>query len=86
MGAVPATGARAGRRGNGNGSGLSGISGRIGGGMMLKSELQEKTQAVKDATRTALQLLYDSINHGQQKQLVKREEIKALFDRYGVTY
>lgn len=54
--------------------------------MMLKSELQEKTQAVKDATCTALQLLYDSINHGQQKQLIKREEIKALFDRYWVTY
>ena len=53
---------------------------------MLKSELQEKTQAMKDETRTALQLLYDRINHGQQKQLVKREEIKALFDRYGVTY
>ena len=54
--------------------------------MMLKSELQEKTQAVKDETRTALQLLYDGINQGQQKQLVKREEIKALFDCYGVTY
>ena len=54
--------------------------------MMLKSELQEKTSAVKNATRTALQLLFDNINHGQQKQLVKREEIKALFDRYGVTY
>ena len=53
---------------------------------MLKSELQEKTQAVKDTTRTALQLLYDSINQGQQKQLVKREEIKSLFNRYGVTY
>ena len=53
---------------------------------MLKSELQEKTKAVKDATRTALQLLFDSINQGQQKQLVKREEINALFDRYGVTY
>ena len=54
--------------------------------MMLKSELQEKTQAVKDETRTALQLLYDSINQGQKKKLVKLEEIKALFDRYGVTY
>lgn len=54
--------------------------------MMLKSELQEKTKAVKDATRAALQLLFDNINHGQKKQLVKREEIKALFDRYGVTY
>ena len=53
---------------------------------MLKTELKEKTQAVKDETRTALQLLFDNINHGQQKQLVKREEIKALFDRYGVTY
>ena len=30
--------------------------------MMLKSELQKKTQALKDATRTALQLLFDNIN------------------------
>ncbi len=53
---------------------------------MKKKELKEKTAAVKDATRVALQLLYDNINKGQQKQIVKREEIKALFDRYGVAY
>lgn len=53
---------------------------------MKKKELKEKTAAVKDETRIALQLLYDNINKGQQKQLIKREEIKALFDRYGVTY
>ncbi len=53
---------------------------------MKKTELKEKTAAVKDETRIALQHLYDNINKGQQKQLVKREEVKTLFDRYGVAY
>lgn len=53
---------------------------------MTKSELEEKTQAVKDETKTALKTLYDAINQGQQKQLVKQAEVKSLFDRYGVEY
>lgn len=53
---------------------------------MKKRDLIAKTNAVRSETKDALQLLYDNINKGQQKQLVKRDEIKALFDRYGVRY
>ena len=30
--------------------------------------------------------MYDALNKGQQKKIVKNEKVKALFDRYGVTY
>ena len=53
---------------------------------MKKAKLTEAVTAHKTETRDALQLLYDNINKGQQKQIVKREEIKKLFDRYGVEY
>ena len=53
---------------------------------MLKKDLLEKVAAVKEETKNALQTVYDSLNHGQQKQLVKDEKVKALFDRYGVNY
>lgn len=53
---------------------------------MKKSELKSKVTATKTETKDALQLLYDNINKGQQKQIIKREEIKKLFDRYGVKY
>ena len=33
---------------------------------MKKQELHDKTMAVKNETREALQLVYDSLNHGQQ--------------------
>ena len=35
-------------------------------------------------TKTALRLLYDSLNQGQQKKLLKNEEVHALLLRYGV--
>lgn len=53
---------------------------------MKKTTLNEKVEAVKADTRTALQTMYDALNQGQQKQIVKDEEVKALFDRYGVEY
>lgn len=37
-------------------------------------------------TRAALQLVYDTLNQGQQKKLLKEEAVKELFDRYGVNY
>ena len=37
-------------------------------------------------TKTALQTVYDALNHGQQKQIVKDEAVKELFDIYGVQY
>ena len=53
---------------------------------MKKTELDIKTQAVIDETKEALQTMYDALNQGQQKKIVKNEKVKALFDRYGVTY
>ena len=53
---------------------------------MLKTELYEKTKAVKTETRDALQTMYDELNHGQQQKIVKNEKVKALFDRYDVNY
>ena len=53
---------------------------------MLKSELTAAVQAVKTETRNALQTMYDALNHGQQKQIVKDGAVKTLFDRYGVQY
>lgn len=53
---------------------------------MNKYELEEKTNNVINETKNALQTMYDALNKGQQKQIVKNEEVKALFDRYGVTY
>jgi hypothetical protein len=53
---------------------------------MLKQELIEKVAGLKEETKNALQTLFDNVNKGQQKQLVKIEEIKTLFDRYGVIY
>lgn len=54
--------------------------------MTTKTKLTQAVEAHKAETKEALQLLYDNVNKGQRKQLVKRAEIKALFDRYGVEY
>ena len=39
-----------------------------------------------NTTRECLQALFDSINKGQQKQIVKDEKIREMFDRYNVDY
>lgn len=38
------------------------------------------------ASNSDLKTMYDALNHGQQKQIVKDEAVKELFDRYGVKY
>lgn len=53
---------------------------------MKKVDLLAAVQTVKTETRNALQTMYDAMNHGQQKQIIKDEAVKALFDRYGVEY
>lgn len=53
---------------------------------MKKIILQKKTKEVIYDTKSALQLIYDSLNQGQQKQIIKNEEVKKLFDRYDVNY
>lgn len=44
----------------------------------------EKAEAVYTETKNALQTVFDALNQGQQKQILKDKEVKALFDRYGV--
>lgn len=53
---------------------------------MKKHELTSAVEAAKAETRNALQTVYDSLNSGQQKKIVKDEAVKALFDLYGVKY
>lgn len=53
---------------------------------MTKQELKEKTDKTVEETRAALQTVYDALNQGQQKKIVKDDAVRALFDRYGVAY
>ena len=34
--------------------------------------------------KTALQTMYNALNQGQKKKILKDEKVKALFERYGV--
>lgn len=51
---------------------------------MLRNELFRKVAEIKEETKNALQTVYDALNQGQQKKILKNEEVKALFERYGV--
>lgn len=51
---------------------------------MLRQDLYNRVKAVKEETKNALQTVYDELNQGQQKKILKNEEVKALFERYGV--
>lgn len=51
---------------------------------MTKDALTAAVEAAKAETKAALQTVYDTLNNGQQKQIVKDEAVKALFDHYGV--
>ena len=46
----------------------------------------EAANVVYEETKVALQTVYDALNQGQQKKLLKDEVVKELFDRYGVEY
>ncbi len=51
---------------------------------MNKRELTAAVQAAKEETREALQTMYDAMNPGQRKQIIKNTAVRALFDRYSV--
>ena len=53
---------------------------------MTREQLFEAVATAKAEMRTALQTVYDALNHGQQKQIIQNEEVKKLFDLYGVKY
>jgi glucan phosphoethanolaminetransferase (alkaline phosphatase superfamily) len=53
---------------------------------MTKADLTAAVKAAKTETKEALQLVFDALNQGQQKKILKNDNVKALFDRYGVNY
>lgn len=53
---------------------------------MKKADLDRAVDAAKSETRDALQTMYDALNQGQQKKIARDEKVRALFDRYGVSY
>lgn len=53
---------------------------------MTREELMIAVETAKTNTKNALQTVYDALNQGQQKKILKNEDVKALFDLYGVEY
>lgn len=53
---------------------------------MKKNKLNEAVKACKAETGEALQLLWNNVNKGQKKQIIKNTEVKEMFDRFGVDY
>lgn len=46
--------------------------------------LLDKVIAYNLEIKTALQTMYNALNQGQQKKILKNEKVKILFERYGV--
>ena len=53
---------------------------------MSKGKWTIAAEEVASDTKTALQTVYDALNHGQQQKILKNTKVKKLFDRYGVEY
>ena len=46
--------------------------------------LIEKAKAYNCELQKALQLIYDELNQGQRKKLLRNPAIKTLYERYGI--
>lgn len=51
---------------------------------MRKDDLCHAVTTAKTDTKTALQTMYNALNQGQKKKIVKDEAVRALLVRYGV--
>ena len=52
--------------------------------MISKEKLKENVAKTKNTTKEALTTIYEALNPGQQKKLIKNTEVKKLFEFYGV--
>lgn len=48
------------------------------------SELRERVIAYNTEVKAALQEVYNDLNQGQRKKLLRNPAIRAMFERYGV--
>lgn len=51
---------------------------------MTKIQLQAAVSAAKEETRAALQTVYDALNSGQKKKLLKEQTVAELLARFEV--
>ncbi len=52
--------------------------------MISKEKLQRNVDKTKSETKSALKLIYDTLNQGQQKKIIKNPEVARLLRRYGI--
>ena len=48
------------------------------------SELRERVISYNKEVKAALQAVYNDLNHGQRKKLLRNPAIRAMFERYGI--
>ena len=48
------------------------------------SELRDRVIAYNTEVKAALQAVYNGLNKGQRKNLLRNPAIRAMFERYGV--
>lgn len=48
------------------------------------SELRDRVIAYNTEIKAALQEVYNDLNQGQRKKLLRNSAIRAMFERYGV--
>ena len=48
------------------------------------SDLRERVITYHTEVKYSLQAVYNDLNHGQQKKLLRNPTIRAMFERYGV--
>ena len=53
---------------------------------MKRQELDNAVNAKMTEIRDILKTVYDALNQGQQKKILNNDNIRALFDLYGVEY
>ena len=47
-------------------------------------ELTIAVEKCKMETKTALELIFSNLNHGQTQKILKNQEVKELVDRYNI--
>ncbi len=51
---------------------------------MTRAELTVAVAAFKEETAAAIRTMYEALNQGQKKQIVKNEAVAELFRRFGI--
>lgn len=52
--------------------------------MITKDKLQKNVEETILDTATALMTVFEALNQGQQKKLMKNDKVRELFHRYGI--